>query len=181
MLATIGVGSVEDLFVDVPASARLAGPVDLPRQASEAAVERTLSAWAARNRAAGAANTGPGPGGKDESFSASLEATFRDALVAFQVPAASGPSSQAPVEDCFRARNTSRECPARARGSSRDHHPGCHRRRVCRGLCHARGPGCCPAPARSGRKPGSKQVFRQPSILLASFFSPWELRSYASH
>jgi glycine dehydrogenase subunit 1 len=54
MLATIGVGSVEDLFVDVPASARLAGPVDLPRQASEAAVERTLSAWAARNRAAGA-------------------------------------------------------------------------------------------------------------------------------
>jgi glycine dehydrogenase subunit 1 len=54
MLATIGVGSVEDLFVDVPASARLAGPVDLPRQASEAAVERTLSTWAARNRAAGA-------------------------------------------------------------------------------------------------------------------------------
>ncbi|HEX4740648.1 MAG TPA: aminomethyl-transferring glycine dehydrogenase subunit GcvPA [Caulobacteraceae bacterium] len=54
MLATIGVGQVEDLFVDVPAAARLAGPVDLPRQASEAAVERTLSAWAARNRAAGA-------------------------------------------------------------------------------------------------------------------------------
>jgi glycine dehydrogenase subunit 1 len=54
MLATIGVASIEDLFSDVPASARLSDPVDLPAQASEAAVERILGGWAARNRAAGA-------------------------------------------------------------------------------------------------------------------------------
>jgi glycine dehydrogenase subunit 1 len=54
MLATIGAGSIDELFVDVPAAARLSDPVDLPPQASEAAVERILGAWAARNRAAGA-------------------------------------------------------------------------------------------------------------------------------
>ena len=54
MLAVIGVPAIDDLFVDVPASARLAGPVDLPAHASELAVERALSALAGRNRAAGA-------------------------------------------------------------------------------------------------------------------------------
>jgi glycine dehydrogenase subunit 1 len=54
MLAVIGAGAIDDLFVDVPAQARLAGPVDLPRHASEMAVERTLAAMAARNRPAGA-------------------------------------------------------------------------------------------------------------------------------
>jgi glycine dehydrogenase subunit 1 len=54
MLGVIGAGSVEALFVDVPPAARLEGLVDLPRQASEAAVERRLGALAARNRAAGA-------------------------------------------------------------------------------------------------------------------------------
>ena len=54
MLAVIGVPAIDDLFVDVPASARLPGPVDLPAHASELAVERALSALAGRNRAAGA-------------------------------------------------------------------------------------------------------------------------------
>src|SRR5262245_46621718 len=54
MLSVIGVSSVDDLFVDVPPAARLAGPVDLPRHAGELAVERTLSALAAKNRPAGA-------------------------------------------------------------------------------------------------------------------------------
>jgi glycine dehydrogenase subunit 1 len=54
MLEVVGARTIDDLFVDVPAPARLAGPVDLPLQASEAAVERTLGGWAARNRAAGA-------------------------------------------------------------------------------------------------------------------------------
>jgi len=54
MLATIGAASVDDLFADVPPSARLAGPVDLPTRKGELDVERTLSRLAARNRPAGA-------------------------------------------------------------------------------------------------------------------------------
>ena len=53
MLSVIGAASIDDLFVDVPASARLAGPVDLPPHAGELAVERVLGAMAAKNRAAG--------------------------------------------------------------------------------------------------------------------------------
>src|SRR5471030_1239474 len=54
MLAVIGAGTIDDLFVDVPTSARLAGPVDLPPFAGELAVERALGALAAMNRSAGA-------------------------------------------------------------------------------------------------------------------------------
>ncbi len=54
MLSVIGVGSIDALFVDVPAAARLAAPVDLPSHASERAVERALAALAGRNRPAGA-------------------------------------------------------------------------------------------------------------------------------
>jgi len=54
MLAVIGAADIDALFVDVPASARLTGPVDLPGQAGELAVERTLGLLAGRNRAAGA-------------------------------------------------------------------------------------------------------------------------------
>ena len=54
MLGVIGAGSIDDLFVDVPASAKLARPVDLPLHQSELEVERALSALAAKNRAAGA-------------------------------------------------------------------------------------------------------------------------------
>ncbi len=54
MLATIGAPSIEALFVDVPAAARLAGPVDLPFRAGELEVERALGRLASRNRPAGA-------------------------------------------------------------------------------------------------------------------------------
>src|SRR5271163_2688044 len=54
MLAVIGARSIDELFVDVPVSARLAGPVDLPPHAGELAVERSLAALAGRNRPAGA-------------------------------------------------------------------------------------------------------------------------------
>jgi glycine dehydrogenase subunit 1 len=54
MLAAIGAKSIDDLFVDVPESARLDGPVDLPRVAGELEVERALSAMAAKNATAGA-------------------------------------------------------------------------------------------------------------------------------
>jgi len=53
MLALIGAPSIDALFVDVPASARLGAPVALPGDASELAVERRLGALAAQNRAAG--------------------------------------------------------------------------------------------------------------------------------
>jgi len=54
MLAVIGAASIDDLFADVPAPARLDAKIDgLADHASEMAVERRLSALAARNQAAG--------------------------------------------------------------------------------------------------------------------------------
>ncbi len=53
MLATIGVPSVDSLFRDVPAAARLDGPVDLPRAMGELEVERTLGRMAAKSVSAG--------------------------------------------------------------------------------------------------------------------------------
>jgi len=54
MLAVIGAPSLDALFEDVPLSARLDRPVDLPCFQGEAEVERQLSRLAAKNRAAGA-------------------------------------------------------------------------------------------------------------------------------
>lgn len=54
MLARIGAGSIDDLFVDVPELARLDGPIhDLPLHASEMAVERHMKRLAGKNLAAG--------------------------------------------------------------------------------------------------------------------------------
>jgi glycine dehydrogenase subunit 1 len=54
MLGVIGAKSIDDLFVDVPESARLSGPIEgLPMHASEMVVERHFSALARRNMAAG--------------------------------------------------------------------------------------------------------------------------------
>lgn len=56
MLGVIGAASVDDLFVDVPAEARLSGPIEgLLAHASEMAVERHMSALAAKNLSAGTA------------------------------------------------------------------------------------------------------------------------------
>jgi glycine dehydrogenase subunit 1 len=54
MLEVIGVSAIDDLFVDTPAAARLAAPVDLPFHQGELEVERALGAMAAQNRPAGA-------------------------------------------------------------------------------------------------------------------------------
>ncbi|MBS0283954.1 MAG: aminomethyl-transferring glycine dehydrogenase subunit GcvPA [Proteobacteria bacterium] len=55
MLAAIGASGIDDLFVDVPESVRLAGPIaGLPGHASELAVERHMTALARKNMAAGA-------------------------------------------------------------------------------------------------------------------------------
>ena len=53
MLGVIGANSIDDLFVDVPAEARLDGPIHgLPNHASEMAVERHFSDLARTNMAA---------------------------------------------------------------------------------------------------------------------------------
>jgi glycine dehydrogenase subunit 1 len=52
MLATIGAGQIDDLFVDVPEAARRDGTVELPRHQGEMQVERQLSAMAAKNMTA---------------------------------------------------------------------------------------------------------------------------------
>ncbi len=54
MLRTIGASSVDDLFVDVPAAARLPGKIEgLADHASELSVERQLTTLARRNMVAG--------------------------------------------------------------------------------------------------------------------------------
>jgi glycine dehydrogenase subunit 1 len=54
MLAVVGAASIDDLFADVPAAARLDAKIEgLADYAGEMAVERHLSALAARNHAAG--------------------------------------------------------------------------------------------------------------------------------
>ncbi|HMD63112.1 MAG TPA: aminomethyl-transferring glycine dehydrogenase subunit GcvPA, partial [Stellaceae bacterium] len=53
MLAALEVDSVDALFDDVPETARLDEPVDLPRAMGEIEVERLISRMAARNVAAG--------------------------------------------------------------------------------------------------------------------------------
>lgn len=54
MLGVIGAETIDDLFSDVPAEARLAGPIaGLPGHASEMAVDRHMTALAAKNMSAG--------------------------------------------------------------------------------------------------------------------------------
>jgi glycine dehydrogenase subunit 1 len=54
MLAAVGVPSVDSLFEDVPPSARLKAPLDLPGYQGELAVERALAGLAQRNLPASA-------------------------------------------------------------------------------------------------------------------------------
>jgi glycine dehydrogenase subunit 1 len=53
MLGVIGAPTIDALFADVPESARLTRPVDLPAHMGELEVEREFAALAARNRSAG--------------------------------------------------------------------------------------------------------------------------------
>ncbi|MES2492853.1 MAG: aminomethyl-transferring glycine dehydrogenase subunit GcvPA [Pseudomonadota bacterium] len=74
MLRTIGAGAIDDLFCDVPAEARLAGPVPgLPLHASEMAVERHMTALAAQNLSAGAAPFFLGAGAYRHHIPASVD------------------------------------------------------------------------------------------------------------
>ncbi len=52
MLRTIGAASIDDLFIDVPQSARRSEPLDLPSHQGEIEVERMLRAMAGKNLSA---------------------------------------------------------------------------------------------------------------------------------
>ena len=74
MLGVIGAASVDDLFVDVPASARLSGPIaGLPLRATEMAVERHMAALAAKNLSAGAVPSFLGAGAYKHHIPASVD------------------------------------------------------------------------------------------------------------
>ena len=73
MLATIGAPSVDALFRDVPAAARLDGPVDLPRAQGEIEVERALSRMAAKNVSAGSVPSFLGVGSYRHHVPASVD------------------------------------------------------------------------------------------------------------
>jgi len=74
MLRTIGADSVDDLFVDVPADARLDGPIaGLPAHASEMAVERHMTRLAADNLSAAEAPFFLGAGAYRHHIPASVD------------------------------------------------------------------------------------------------------------
>jgi len=74
MLGVIGAAEVDDLFVDVPAEARLKGPIaGLPLHASEMAVERHMSALAGKNLSAGTAPFFLGAGAYRHHIPASVD------------------------------------------------------------------------------------------------------------
>ena len=74
MLGVIGAATIDDLFVDVPAEARLSGPISgLPMHASEMAVERHMGALAAQNLSAGAAPFFLGAGAYRHHIPASVD------------------------------------------------------------------------------------------------------------
>jgi glycine dehydrogenase subunit 1 len=74
MLSVIGADSVDALFSDVPAEARLFDPIDgLPMHASELAVERHMSALAGQNLSAGSAPFFLGAGAYRHHIPASVD------------------------------------------------------------------------------------------------------------
>jgi glycine dehydrogenase subunit 1 len=62
MLETIGVGSLEDLFAEIPEGVRLRRPLDMPDGLSETQVHDELAGLASRNRHADAEITFLGAG-----------------------------------------------------------------------------------------------------------------------
>jgi len=73
MLARIGVAAIDDLFADIPVDKRLDGLLDLPSATSELAVERTMSALAAKNVAAGSVPFFVGAGAYRHHIPASVD------------------------------------------------------------------------------------------------------------
>ena len=85
MLAKIGVPSVDSLFRDVPKSAWLDKPVDLPPHQGELEVERAITALARKNLGTGAAESFLGAGAQ----SAFISPPFRCLTVSMLLRASS--------------------------------------------------------------------------------------------
>ncbi|MGH6718149.1 MAG: aminomethyl-transferring glycine dehydrogenase subunit GcvPA [Alphaproteobacteria bacterium] len=77
MLGAIGAGSIDDLFVDVPQTARRAGLVDLPRHMGEIEVERAFRAFADDNLGPGAAPFFLGAGAYRHHIPAAVDALIQ--------------------------------------------------------------------------------------------------------
>jgi glycine dehydrogenase subunit 1 len=73
MLQAIGAASIDELYRDVPASARRKDTVDLPLHQGELAVERELMALAGQNRAAGSMASFVGAGAYRHHVPASVD------------------------------------------------------------------------------------------------------------
>ena len=73
MLARIGVGSIDALFVDIPEKHRLADLVDLPRRKTELEVERAIGRMAAANVSAGSVPFFVGAGAYKHHVPASVD------------------------------------------------------------------------------------------------------------
>ena len=73
MLARIGAGSIDDLYVDVPEAARLTAPLDLPDHRREFEVEREIAAFAGRNLSPGTAPSFLGAGAYRHHIPASVD------------------------------------------------------------------------------------------------------------
>ena len=78
MLEAIGVGSIEELFDDIPEALRLGRPLELPDGKPETEVYDRLSALAARNADAEAETSFLGAGMYDHYVPAIVDAITRD-------------------------------------------------------------------------------------------------------
>ncbi len=77
MLGAVGVGSIDDLYADVPKSARRDRINGLPNHAGELAVERELTALAAQNVTAGAVPSFLGAGAYRHHVPAAVDALIQ--------------------------------------------------------------------------------------------------------
>ncbi len=77
MLAAIGAGSIDDLFVDVPEAARRTGHIDLPLHQGEIEVERAFRAFADANLSPGAAPFFLGAGAYRHHIPAAVDALIQ--------------------------------------------------------------------------------------------------------
>src|SRR5208282_3029001 len=73
MLMRVGVPDIDALFADIPADKRIAGLLEMPLAMSEMAVERAMSAMAARSLAAGSAPFFLGAGAYKRHIPASVD------------------------------------------------------------------------------------------------------------
>jgi glycine dehydrogenase subunit 1 len=77
MMAAIGVGSMDDIYCDVPAQALLAQTIDLPPHQGEIEVDRAISAMAAKNLNAAEAPSFLGGGAYRHHVPASVDAMIQ--------------------------------------------------------------------------------------------------------